>query len=85
MPIYEYRCKDCGVVSEILQGVTIAEVPLKCSNCGGKNMVKLFSIHSGGNKKSSDRQNQSCCERDKKDFTGCVPESYRRQYYTLGE
>lgn len=35
MPIYEYRCADCGAHLEKMQKVT--DEPLKtCENCGGK-------------------------------------------------
>jgi putative FmdB family regulatory protein len=35
MPIYEYKCLDCGAHLEIMQ--KISEEPLKiCENCGGK-------------------------------------------------
>ena len=35
MPLYEYQCKDCGVVSEVIQ--KFSDAPLsQCTNCGGK-------------------------------------------------
>ncbi|MFH1994349.1 MAG: zinc ribbon domain-containing protein [Nitrospinota bacterium] len=41
MPIYEYRCKDCGDETEAIQGVSAK--PLKrCAKCGGK-LAKLIS------------------------------------------
>ena len=42
MPIYEYRCLDCGAHIEKRQGVN--EDPLKiCDNCGGK-LEKQWSL-----------------------------------------
>ncbi len=42
MPIYEYRCNDCGHDAEVLQKVS--EDPLKlCPNCGHESLVKLIS------------------------------------------
>jgi putative FmdB family regulatory protein len=42
MPIYEYRCADCGHQEEHLQ--KIAEKPLaKCPACGKKTYKKLLS------------------------------------------
>lgn len=42
MPIYEYRCLDCGTHIEKRQGVN--EDPLKiCENCGGK-LEKQWSL-----------------------------------------
>jgi len=42
MPIYEYECKSCGQVQEVLQGS--AETPsLKCNDCDNKDFKKLIS------------------------------------------
>jgi putative FmdB family regulatory protein len=42
MPIYEYRCEDCGHQTEHLQKVS--EKPLaKCPACGKKAYKKLLS------------------------------------------
>lgn len=41
MPIYEYRCKSCGVVREVIQ--KISDRPLKkCPKCSGA-LEKLIS------------------------------------------
>jgi putative FmdB family regulatory protein len=42
MPIYEYRCTECGHQTEVLQ--KISEPPLTvCSVCGKPSMTKLLS------------------------------------------
>jgi putative FmdB family regulatory protein len=43
MPIYEYKCRDCGKVSEFLIGVGQEKAKLKCSSCGSKKLEKIFS------------------------------------------
>lgn len=44
MPIYEYRCEDCGAHVERMQRIT--EPPLTdCPKCGGK-LHKLISLSS---------------------------------------
>jgi len=41
MPIYEYRCEECGQVIELIQ--KFSDAPLtKCESCGGK-LEKLLS------------------------------------------
>lgn len=41
MPIYEYRCRDCGETVEVMQKMT--DRPLrKCRSCSGK-LEKLIS------------------------------------------
>ncbi|MCS7202570.1 MAG: zinc ribbon domain-containing protein [Dictyoglomus sp.] len=41
MPIYEYKCKDCG---NIFEKLTYKEEEIECPNCGGKNIKKLISL-----------------------------------------
>ncbi|MCL6634710.1 MAG: zinc ribbon domain-containing protein [Peptococcaceae bacterium] len=84
MPIFEYHCKNCGAVTEILQGVTIEEAPLQCSKCGGKELVKLISAHAGAKKRKGDEPQGSCCGSEKKEFADCIPGSCCGRY-TIGE
>jgi putative FmdB family regulatory protein len=44
MPIYEYRCKVCGKVSEILTHSYNNRAP-ECS-CGSRDLEKLLSVPS---------------------------------------
>lgn len=42
MPIYEYRCSDCGQEFEVLHGIN--ETPrLRCDKCQGANVTRLMS------------------------------------------
>ena len=43
MPIYEYRCNNCGKISEFLVGVVREELEIKCNHCGSKELNKVFS------------------------------------------
>lgn len=42
MPIYEYRCEDCGHELEALQKVS-DEPLLECPECGNRALKKLIS------------------------------------------
>jgi len=43
MPIYDYKCRDCGEVSEMfLHGADNAK-PLVCPVCGSESMERLIS------------------------------------------
>jgi putative FmdB family regulatory protein len=42
MPIFEYKCGQCGHVMEVLQKSRTAEKPT-CENCGGSDLKKLLS------------------------------------------
>jgi putative FmdB family regulatory protein len=44
MPIYEYRCQDCGVKFEKLVRTNSDRIELICPNCGSKQAEKLFSV-----------------------------------------
>ncbi len=43
MPIYEYRCKDCGKVSEFLLIRTDEDFVLQCKKCKSKKMSRVLS------------------------------------------
>ena len=42
MPIYEYRCGECGAQTEILQRISDAPLAV-CPQCGKAALVKLVS------------------------------------------
>lgn len=41
MALYEYKCRDCDEVSEML--VFTSDDALECPSCGSKNLDKLMS------------------------------------------
>jgi putative FmdB family regulatory protein len=43
MPIYEYRCSDCGKKTQVLTLSLKSAVEPKCPHCGGVNLRKLVS------------------------------------------
>ncbi|MCK9226767.1 MAG: zinc ribbon domain-containing protein [Syntrophorhabdaceae bacterium] len=43
MPIYEYKCEDCGTVSEFI--VFSADEEVACRSCSSKKLSKLMSAH----------------------------------------
>jgi putative FmdB family regulatory protein len=56
MPVYEYKCEDCGAISEFLNN----ENNLICKACGSLYLKKQFSNFSVINK-GSDHGERSCC------------------------
>jgi putative FmdB family regulatory protein len=42
MPIYDYRCEDCGEKNSIQRGFTDSNVPT-CFACGSQHMVRIYS------------------------------------------
>lgn len=51
MPIYEYRCPECGVIFSKRRRMSEADDPVACSECGSvgtDRVVSLFAAHSAG-------------------------------------
>lgn len=62
MPIYDFRCQECGAVSEFLLPSSSDNRTLACPDCGSQNLEKLLSAPSllkGSNKVSG----TTCCGR----------------------
>ena len=43
MPIYDYKCQECGEVSEIFLNSVDGSQPICCPACGSEEMQKLIS------------------------------------------
>ncbi len=48
MPIFEFRCKDCGEVFERLCLDAAEETDVECPRCGSKDVKKEFSAFACG-------------------------------------
>jgi len=46
MPIFEYKCNDCGGVFELLKTTSEDNKEVRCSKCGSENVTKLISAGS---------------------------------------
>ncbi len=62
MPIYEFRCEDCGHVMEALRRMGQGPEGLSCPECGSENLVQMFSsfASSGGAGSSGGSSGGSC-------------------------
>ena len=65
IPIYEYRCNDCGTISEFLVGITSKSESLTCKQCGGSQLEKVISI-SHALKNEGRLPGQTCCGREER-------------------
>jgi putative FmdB family regulatory protein len=65
MPIYEYRCSNCGTISEFLVGIGAKNQSLSCKQCGSLKLEKTISIsHSlRGEKRQS---GHTCCGKEER-------------------
>ncbi|HDN80030.1 MAG: zinc ribbon domain-containing protein [Chloroflexi bacterium] len=43
MPLYEYKCNDCGHHFELLRSMSKADEPAQCPYCGSSGTSRLIS------------------------------------------
>jgi len=43
MPLYEYRCRNCGRKNVFLVGVTMSKPVIRCSYCESEDLQRLIS------------------------------------------
>ncbi len=80
MPIYEYRCNQCGEISELLVGVSSGSEILTYKYCGSNELIKILSVSSFTVTDSSRAPGTTCCGRGERcDTPPCTTgDSYRR-------
>ena len=64
MPIYEYRCKECGNQFEMLQRVGEESEGLRCPQCGEVKVQRLLSLFAAAGHGSEPQMNNgggACC------------------------
>jgi putative FmdB family regulatory protein len=63
MPLFDFLCKDCGEITEVL--VTSSDDEPTCEACGSRALKKLLSAHSSLSGTASNRLpgagDTSCC------------------------
>jgi putative FmdB family regulatory protein len=60
MPIYEYKCHECGEKSEFRITSQSQVGELTCKSCGSRDLKKLFSVPVIATGRSSSSEG-SCC------------------------
>lgn len=65
MPIYEYRCEQCGNLSEYLVGIGNDE-PIRCKHCGSAHMSRILSAASFTLPSSPRALGRTCCGREER-------------------
>jgi len=61
MPIFEYKCSECGNVSELLE-IGEKKQARTCAHCGGKKLTKKFSVFAGGVKEDNSKKCHGCAD-----------------------
>ncbi|RLC33819.1 MAG: hypothetical protein DRH32_00230 [Deltaproteobacteria bacterium] len=62
MPIYEYRCRDCGSTSEFLMDMG-NDMAVACRLCGSRAMERIMSSASVVMRSRSKKPGYTCCGR----------------------
>ncbi|MBW1989461.1 MAG: zinc ribbon domain-containing protein [Deltaproteobacteria bacterium] len=69
MPIYEFRCRDCNEVFELLQLGASQDDEAKCPTCGKQNFERVLSVtnhavggKSGGASSGVSKQERTCSQ-----------------------
>ena len=52
MPLYDYRCRECGHKFEAIRSNEEKDTGVECPACGSKAPLRLISLFSGGGKSS---------------------------------
>ncbi|MGA1845949.1 FmdB family zinc ribbon protein [Deferribacter abyssi] len=75
MPIYEYECKKCGNVFELMESIHSDVYERKCVKCGGtaKRIISLSSFHLKGSGwyVTDYKNNKSSGNKTKSEGTSC--------------
>lgn len=64
MPVYQYKCHECGEVSEFVLPISSDSQALNCHGCGSQNLERLISAVSL--LKNVTRSGSTCCGREER-------------------
>ncbi|MCL6518502.1 MAG: zinc ribbon domain-containing protein [Armatimonadetes bacterium] len=72
MPIYEFKCQNCGTRFEKLCNINSAASGINCPNCGAsevRRLISAFYSHGSSSPSSSGSSSCACCQ--KSSCAGC--------------
>jgi len=61
MPVFEYKCAECGKVSEFLEKSGNRSVRT-CPHCGGVELKKQYSVFAAGVKQGDSKRCNGCSD-----------------------
>lgn len=53
MPVYEYECRECGAITEMLRKVAEADTELSCERCGSTHTHRVHSVFAPASREPS--------------------------------
>jgi putative FmdB family regulatory protein len=66
MPIYEYKCRRCGAVTEVLATSSRRPDDVVCRVCGGRHLEKTPSVPAVLSASRPRSSGQTCCGRSER-------------------
>lgn len=61
MPIFEYKCSQCGRISEFLE-TGGSKKARKCAHCGSRKLKKQLSVFAAGVSESGSKRCHGCSD-----------------------
>ena len=71
MPVYEYKCQQCGTSFELMVRSYEAGPELKCPSCGTSKIQKVFSAPALVKNTCGDSGGTCCGRQQRCDTPGC--------------
>jgi putative FmdB family regulatory protein len=71
MPVYEYKCRNCGSAFELMVRSTNSVTDLKCPSCGANNVQRLFSVPALVKNHCGDSGGACCGHEERCETPGC--------------
>jgi putative FmdB family regulatory protein len=66
MPIYEYKCRDCGGAMEVLARSSRSDPELACDHCRSHDLEKMISLPAAVVMGASRSPGKTCCGKDER-------------------
>jgi putative FmdB family regulatory protein len=66
MPIYEFRCRDCGGHQEVWAKGPDEPLTERCGGCGSSDLERLLSAPSFLRRTGDRRPGHTCCGREER-------------------
>ena len=60
MPLYEFKCKNCGEINEFITTLGKEREPFVCKNCKNPDLEKVMSV-ANLSKYPSAKNGKTCC------------------------
>jgi len=71
MPLYEYKCKDCGYQFDVLRSMKDADKPIQCRSCHSEHTSRALSVFFASSEGRSIAADSGCAGCSSGHCSGC--------------